>query len=128
MALLISAGIGVAVAVILGIIGLVPFISVINCILSPLLTVAGGYFVGSTSKLKKGAWADLAKEVFVFALAGTIASLLFMILSIALGIGVSAFKGADALGLGVYAVILVIFIAAIIDFIYTFVLGAIGAL
>lgn len=128
MALLTSALIGAAIAAVLGMIGLIPLVNIISCLISPGLTLVGGYLVGSTSKLAKGAWMNLISEILVFSTAATVVGIIFAIINMVFNLGMSTIGGSDALSLGLSAGfgIISLAIGIILGFIYTFVLGLIG--
>ncbi len=123
-----SALIGLGVGIVLGVVGLIPFIGAVNCILSPLLALAAGYFIVDMCKIRKEDWGALAINSAVFSIVAAIVGAVFGLLSMMFGIGISAIGGGDAgdmmigAGLGIAALVM----GVVFGFIQGLVLAIIG--
>lgn len=123
-----SAILGLVVGVVLGIIGLIPFVGALNCVLSPLAALAAGYYLVGELKIRKDDWKLLAINSAVFSAVAAVIGLVFNIVGLVSGLGLSAVGGSSAqsivigAGLGIGAVIF----GAIVGFVYTLVLAVVG--
>jgi|GEM_PF-2621224 len=124
---------GILIGVIPGILGLIPFLGsiilVCNCILSPLLTVIGGYLIGSMGRIRQGDWVGLAIQNAVYAFTATIVGTAASTLLTFLNIGANAVGGQqDVVGLGITAGagIVGLIIGFFVMLVFTLICGFIG--
>ena len=100
---------GIIVGVVPGILGLIPvlgaLIAICNCLIAPLLTVIGGYLIGSMGKIRAGDWGGLAIQNGIYALTAAIVGTAVNTLLAFFNIGATAIGGqTDITGLGITAV------------------------
>jgi hypothetical protein len=131
MSYIVSAGVGLVLGIVGGVIpavlGFIPFLGAIigicNCLLSPGLAFGSGYIASMFGGIKKDNWVDLAINMVILSVTSTVVGSVLNMIANTLGVGLSIIGGdttSAALGLG-FAV--VGFVVAIL---YTLVLSFIG--
>lgn len=125
-----SAMIGAGLALVLTILGLIPFINFCICFVNPLIMVLAGYVLCQFTNIKAGDYGALGINLLIYSIAGAAVSALIGFVLQMLGLGLGAVGGADITQLGMTAAggIIGIAFSFILQMIAMFVLGVIGGL
>lgn len=125
-----SAILGAGLALILGILGIIPLVNMCVCFVNPFILVIGGYILCSFTGIKTGDYGALGINLIVYSVAGSVVGAIISFLMQMLGLGFTAVGGADLTTLGVNAAggIVGVILGFIFQALSMLIMGGIGGL
>jgi hypothetical protein len=125
-----SAMIGGGLALVLGIVGLIPIVNLCVCFVNPLIMVLAGYALCSFTGIKTGDYGALGINLLVYSVVGAVVGAILGFIMQMWGLGIGAVGGADMTQLGVTAAggIVGIAIGFVFQMIMMFIFAAVGGL